>query len=85
MHFAIIARVLGIMLMIFSLSMLTPLVVAFASADHLLTFLQSFAITLLLGFLFWLPTKITTANYAPEMVLVTVFFWLVLSTFGPCL
>ena len=58
MHFAIIARVLGIMLMIFSLSMLTPLVIAFAYAEATVqTFLQSFAITLLLGFLFWRPTK----------------------------
>lgn len=84
MHFAIIARVLGIMLMIFSLSMLTPLLVAFAYGEATSqTFLMSFGITLLLGFVFWLPTK---NNYGElrtrDGFLVTVFFWLVLSTFG---
>jgi trk system potassium uptake protein TrkH len=84
MHFAIIARVLGIMLMIFSLSMLTPLVVAFAYAEGTSqTFLLSFLITLSLGFLFWLPAK----NHYGELrtrdgFMVTVLFWLVLSTFG---
>ncbi len=84
MHFAIVARVLGIMLMIFSLTMLTPLLVAFAYGETTSqTFLMSFGITLLLGFLFWLPTK---NNYGElrtrDGFLVTVFFWLVLSTFG---
>ena len=84
MHFPIIARVLGIMLMIFSLTMLSPVLVAYLYQESTAqTFLSAFAITLLVGFLFWLPAK----NHYGELrtrdgFLVTVFFWLVLSTFG---
>ena len=58
MHFAITARVLGVLLMIFSLTMLTPIAVASIYQENTAqTFLIAFAITLLVGLAFWLPSR----------------------------
>ena len=84
MHIAVIARVLGMLLMIFSLTMLTPIIVSsIYEANTSSMFVLAFAITLLIGLTFWLPTK----NHRGELrtrdgFVVTVFFWLVLSGFG---
>ncbi len=48
MHIAVIARVLGILLMIFSLTMLSPILVAWGFEENTSpTFLLAFVITLL--------------------------------------
>ena len=84
MHFAVITRVLGMLLMIFSLTMLTPIFVGWMFDEKTAsTFLSAFSITLIVGMAFWLPSR----NSAGELrtrdgFIVTVFFWLVLSTFG---
>lgn len=84
MHFAITARVLGVLLMIFSLTMLTPVAVASIYQENTAqTFLIAFAITLLVGLVFWLPSRNRTGELRTrDGFIVTVFFWLVLSTFG---
>jgi len=84
MHFAIIARVLGILLITFSLTMLTPVFVAYLYEENTSqTFLLAFAITLFVGVLFWLPSKNHSGGLRTrDGFLVTVFFWLVLSSFG---
>ena len=84
MHFAITARVLGVLLMIFSLTMLTPIAVASIYQENTAqTFLIAFAITLLVGLVFWLPSRNRTGELRTrDGFIVTVFFWLVLSTFG---
>lgn len=84
MHFAIIARVLGLLLMIFSLSMLPPILVAVLFDENTpQTFLLAFAITLTVGLLFWLPSRKKRGELRTrDGFLVTVLFWLVLSTFG---
>jgi trk system potassium uptake protein TrkH len=46
-------------------------------------FLLAFSITLLVGLLFWLPMRSSTGELRTrDGFVVTVFFWLVLSTFG---
>jgi trk system potassium uptake protein TrkH len=84
MHFAIISRVLGMLLVIFSLSMLTPIVVALLYAENTThTFLLAFAITLFVGLLFWLPSRQARGELRTrDGFVVTVFFWLVLGSFG---
>ena len=84
MHLAITARVLGVLLMIFSLTMLTPiLVAALYSENTSQTFLLAFVITFLVGAAFWLPSRNRTGELRPrDGFVVTVLFWLVLSTFG---
>jgi|TARA_B110001450_G_scaffold217282_1_gene211209 trk system potassium uptake protein TrkH len=84
MHTAITARVLGLLLIIFSLTMLPPVLVALwyeESTSRM--FLLAFSITLLVGLLFWLPMRSSTGELRTrDGFVVTVFFWLVLSTFG---
>ena len=84
MHIAVIARVLGILLMIFSLTMLSPILVAWGFEENTSpTFLLAFVITLLVGILFWLPSKNSQGELRTrDGFIVTVLFWLVLSTFG---
>jgi trk system potassium uptake protein TrkH len=84
MHVAVIARVLGILLMIFSLTMLTPIFVGWVFSENTSdTFVAAFAITLLVGVVFWLPSRNNNGELRTrDGFIVTVFFWLVLSSFG---
>ena len=84
MHIAVIARVLGMLLMIFSLTMLSPIIVAYLYQENTASmFFLAFAITQIVGLVFWLPTKNKTGELRTrDGFFVTVFFWLVLSVFG---
>ena len=83
MHIAVIARVLGMLLMIFSFTMLSPIIVSSIYDESTSsTFLIAFAITLLFGLLFWLPAMRKKGELRTrDGFFVTVFFWLVLSAF----
>ena len=84
MHLAFISRVLGLMLMVFSTSMLVPIIFATIYQENTLPmFFLAFTITMIVGFLSWLPAR----NMKGEIrirdgFIITVLFWLVLSTFG---
>ena len=84
MHFSTICRILGILLMIFSLSMLPPIAVSVIYDDQQVNaFLHAFIITLGVGVIVWLPVR----NLRKELrvrdgFVVTVLFWLVLSISG---
>ena len=84
MHIAVIARVLGMLLMIFSFTMLSPIIISSIYGESTSsTFLIAFAITLLSGLLFWLPAMRKKGELRTrDGFFVTVFFWLVLSSFG---
>ena len=84
MHIAVIARVLGMLMMIFSLTMLSPILVALIYEENTTPmFLLAFAITQLVGLAFWLPSRGRMGELRTrDGFFVTVFFWLVLSTFG---
>jgi trk system potassium uptake protein TrkH len=84
MHFAIIAKVLGILLMLFSLTLFPPILVSiwYADANHL-AFLLAFAITFSTGLALWFPVH----NHRGDLrtrdgFLVTALFWTVLGLFG---
>jgi trk system potassium uptake protein TrkH len=84
MHFAIISRVLGILLMVFSLTLLPPLLVSlwYGDGGHL-SFLLAFSITLITGLALWLPVhKVRQELRTRDGFLVTSLFWSVLGTFG---
>jgi len=70
--------------MIFSFTMLSPIIVSSIYGESTSsTFLIAFAITLLSGLLFWLPAMRKKGELRTrDGFFVTVFFWLVLSTFG---
>lgn len=84
MRFSTVCRILGILLMIFSLTMLPPIVVSLIYDDHQISaFLDAFFITLGIGLMVWLPVR----NVRKELrvrdgFVVTVLFWLVLSISG---
>ncbi|MCK5722939.1 MAG: potassium transporter, partial [Gammaproteobacteria bacterium] len=84
MQFFVIQRILGILLMIFSFTMLPPMVVSIIYLDGAFEpFFNAFAVTLITGIIAWLPVK----NYKNELrlrdgFLIVVLFWTVLASFG---
>ena len=84
MHLAFVSRVLGLMLMVFSTSMLVPIIFATIYQENTLPmFFLAFTITMLVGFLSWLPARDMKGEIRiRDGFIITVLFWLVLSTFG---
>jgi trk system potassium uptake protein TrkH len=84
MQFKIISKVLGLMMMIFSLTLLTPILVAniYSEQTHVAFFL-SFAITFSIGMMMWLPfSRIKGDLRTRDGFLITTLFWTVLSLVG---
>ncbi len=84
MHFAVIARIIGMLLMVFSLTMLAPALVSIWYADgNLKVFLASFAITFITGGALWLSVRRRRGDLTiRDGFLVVALFWLVLGVFG---
>lgn len=84
MHFQVILRILGILLMIFSITQLPPLAVSFYYQDMAhWAFTTAFAITLATGFIIWVPVYAVRQELSiRDGFLVTVLFWTVLGVFG---
>ena len=58
MQYAVILRILGILLILFSFTMIPPLVISLAYDDgSLMSFVLAFLIILSIGLLFWLPVR----------------------------
>ncbi len=84
MHIALIFRILGMLLMVFSLTLFTPILVSLIYGDGKYPeFLLSFAITLISGALMWMPVaKQHTDLRTRDGFLITSLFWIVLGIFG---
>ncbi|MFT0211561.1 TrkH family potassium uptake protein [Pseudomonas sp. F1_0610] len=84
MHFSAVCRVLGILLMILSLSHVPPLLIDIYYDEGLWSvFLASFSITLITGFCIWLPVRKVRADMRiRDGYLITALFWTVLGAFG---
>lgn len=84
MHFQIVAKILGVLLIIFSATHLTPLLVSVIYADgNSLPFMAAFAVTLITGLALWLPSrKVRRDLRYRDGFLVVVLFWTVLASFG---
>jgi trk system potassium uptake protein TrkH len=84
MHYKVILRILGILLMIFSISMLPPLGISFLYDDGAeLAFIAGFLITLMTGFFIWIPVyRVRQDLRTRDGFLITVLFWAVLGLFG---
>ena len=84
MHFTVILRILGILLMVFSLTMVIPLAVGLIyneSASN--AFLMAFGITFCTGLLVWLPFQRSKHELRTrDGFIITALFWTVLGLFG---
>ncbi len=84
MNWTAVQRILGLLLMMFSLTMLPPIAISviFDEASWL-PFLEAFGLTLLAGILIWLPVHKTRKDLRlRDGFLVVAAFWTVLGTFG---
>jgi trk system potassium uptake protein TrkH len=84
MHISITLRVLGILLMLFSLTLLVPLLTALYLHDETVTgFVSALGITLTSGFILWFPARNTRQELRTrDGFLITSLFWIVLGLFG---
>lgn len=84
MHIPVIFRVLGLLLMLFSLTLIPPILVSVLYADkNHLAFWISFLITFVAGIIMWLPVhKARDDLRTRDGFLITALFWLVLGLFG---
>lgn len=84
MQLSAIQRILGLLLMLFSTTMLPPIVVSMIYQDSFYdSFLLAFGLTLLTGILLWLPVRKNRRDLRlRDGFVVVVMFWTVLGLFG---
>ncbi len=84
MQLSIVAKTLGLLLMVFSFAQVPPILVDLIySEGEYLTFVFSFILTVLGGLILWWPFRAIKKSFRlREGVLIVVSFWIVLSLFG---
>lgn len=86
MQFTVIQRILGLLLMVFSLSMLPPVLVGYLAGDQsasIMAFLDGFMLVLVTGFLLWVPVRrVRKELRLRDGFFVVVMFWTVLGAVG---
>ena len=83
MHFQITAKIVGILLVVFSATMIPPIIVALVFSEPHLVFLRAFAVTLVFGAALWIFFSRSKADMrTKEGFLITVFFYIALGSFG---
>jgi len=84
MHLRVVQRILGLLLMLYSATLLPPIAVSVYFADGQATaFIQALAITFIAGLLAWLPARKDRRELRlRDGFLVAAVFWLGLGSFG---
>ena len=84
MNWTAVQRILGLLLMMFSLTMLPPILFSLYFDDRSwLPFVEGFLLTLAAGFLIWIPVHRSRKDLRlRDGFLVVAAFWTVLGTFG---
>ncbi len=84
MQYRAIIRILGLLVALFSVTMLPPALVSLLYGDGGgLAFVFAFVLSLITGLAFWYPNRHNRADLrAKEGFLIVVLFWTVLATFG---
>lgn len=84
MNWTVVQRILGLLLMMFSLTMLPPIGFSVYYDDNSwLPFVEAFGLTFAAGFLIWLPVHKSKKDLRlRDGFLVVASFWTVLGTFG---
>jgi trk system potassium uptake protein TrkH len=84
MSFAAVQRILGLLLMVFSISLLPPFLVSlFAQDGAVIAFTSAFALTFGVGIISWLPVRHQRRELRlRDGFVIVVMFWTVLSAIG---
>ena len=84
MNFPLILRILGVLLMTFSLTLLVPVLVSVVAGNRMTrAFLAAYLITLVSGALLYWPNRhVRSELRIRDGFLITALFWIVLSLFG---
>lgn len=84
MHPSMVSRILGLFLMVFSVTLLIPIVVSVIYDEHTAqAFFLAFAITFSLGMVMWLPfSRLPIELRTRDGFIITVLFWVVLGLTG---
>ena len=84
MNYSLILRIIGIMLILFSIMLVIPIIVSIIYNDgNLSTFLLSSLIILTTGLILYYPNKNSKNDIkTKEGFLIVVAFWFILSSFG---
>ena len=84
MQLSIVSKTIGLLLMVFSFAQIPPIIIDLIySEGEYLSFVYSFALTVLGGLILWWPFKGVKKEFRlREGVLIVVCFWIVLSLFG---
>jgi trk system potassium uptake protein len=84
MNLIVVQRVLGLLLMVFSLTMLPPIIFSFVFDENSwLPFIQGFFVTLIAGLIIWYPARRSRKELRlRDGFVVVAMFWTVLGLFG---
>ncbi len=84
MNWTVVQRILGLLLMVFSITMLPPILVSLWYGDQAwLSFIEGFALTFVAGVVCWLPVRRERRELRlRDGFLVVASFWTVLGSFG---
>ena len=84
MNWTVVQRILGLLLMMFSLTMLPPALISLLFDEQSwLPFIEGFGLTLLAGLVLWLPVHRSRKDLRlRDGFVVVAAFWTVLGTFG---
>ncbi|WP_395339033.1 TrkH family potassium uptake protein [Ningiella sp. W23] len=84
MQYRAIIRILGLLVALFSVTMLPPALISLIYQDGGgLAFVIAFILSLITGLIFWYPNRRNKSDLrAKEGFLIVVLFWTVLATFG---
>ena len=84
MNYSLILRIIGVMLILFSIMLFIPIFVSiFYNDGNLDTFIKSFITTLIFGLALYYPNKDSKNDIkTKEGFLIVVSFWVILSIFG---
>jgi trk system potassium uptake protein TrkH len=84
MNWAVVQRILGLLLMMFSFTMLPPVIISLLYDDQSwLPFVEGFGLTLAAGIVCWLPVHRSRKDLRlRDGFLIVAAFWAVLGTFG---
>jgi len=84
MNWTVVQRILGLLLMMFSLTMLPPVLVSFYFGEpSWLPFVEGFAITFAVGLVCWFPVhRVRKELRLRDGFVIVAAFWTVLGTFG---